>query len=132
MQTKDIPLHDIKPLIEIQEYSLYSFIALVLLVSVMILGLIYFVYKYIKNRNSFNIRAEHLTLLKVCNLNDTKKAAYEITLYGATFSTDNQENQRTYETLVEELETYKYKKDVESFNKETKRSIENYIGMLDV
>ncbi len=132
MQTKDIPLHDIKPLIEIQEYSLYYFIALVGVVSIVTLLLVYLLINYLKNRNSFNIRAEHLKLLKEINLNDTKNAAYEITLHGSTFEFDSEHHSRTYLTLVEDLETYKYKKNVESFNRETKNSIENYIGMLDV
>lgn len=132
MQTKDIPLHDIKPLIEIQEYSLYYFVALVAFVSVVVLALLYLGYQYIKNRNSFNIRVEHLKLLQESNLDDAKKAAYELTLYGATFADDNEQTHRTYEVLVQELESYKYKKDVESFSEETKRSINNYLGMIDV
>ncbi|HIP19539.1 MAG TPA: hypothetical protein EYG70_00275 [Sulfurimonas sp.] len=132
MQTKDIPLHDIKPLIEIQEYSLYYFVALVAFVSVVVLALLYLAYQYMKNRNSFNIRVEHLKLLQKSNLDDAKKAAYELTLYGATFCDDNEQTHRAYEVLVQELESYKYKKDVESFSEETKRSINNYLGMIDV
>jgi len=132
MQTKDIPLHDIKPLIEIQEYSLYYFVALVAFVLIVVIALLYLAYKYIKNRNGFNIRVEHLKLLHESNLDDAKKAAYELTLYGATFADDNEQMHRTYEVLVQELEPYKYKKDVESFSEETKRSIDNYLGMIDV
>ncbi len=132
MQTKDIPLHDIKPLIEIQEYSFYYLLALVLVATIVVLGLSYLLYKYIKNRNSFNLRAEHLKLLKTLNLDDAKKAAYEITNYGLIFASDSEQNQRTYENLIDNLESYKYKKNVESFTKETKQGVENYIGMLDV
>jgi len=132
MQTKDIPLHDIKPLIEIQEYSIYYFIILVFISTTVVLGLVYLAYNYIKNRNNFNIRVEHLKLLKELDLNDTKKAAYDITQYGATFMSDSEQLQRTYENLVENLEHYKYKKSVEHFDKQTKQSIENYIGMIDV
>ena len=132
MQTKDIPLHDIKPLIEIQEYSMYYLIALVIAVFVVVLALIYFAYQYFTTRNKFNIKKEHLKLLKSLDMSDTKRVAYEVTQYGATFAGDNEQNERTYKNLVEELESYKYKKNVESFSKETKNSIENYIGMLDV
>ena len=132
MQTKDIPLHDIKPLIEIQEYSMYYLIALVITVFVVVLALIYFAYQYFTTRNKFNIKKEHLKLLKSLDMSDTKRVAYEVTQYGATFAGDNEQNERTYKNLVEELESYKYKKNVESFSKETKNSIENYIGMLDV
>ncbi|MDQ7067085.1 MAG: hypothetical protein Q9M40_03250 [Sulfurimonas sp.] len=132
MQTKDIPLHDIKPLIEIQEYSLYYFSALVIFVSLIVLLLSYLLYRYIKEKNSFNIRAEHLKLLKALDLSNTKKAAYELTLYGATFKDDSENHAKTYETLVHDLEMYKYKKSVESFSEETKNRIETYVGMLDV
>ncbi len=132
MQTKDIPLHDIKPLIEIQEYSIYYFSGLVFIAFVVIIGLGYLAYKYIQNRNSFNIRAEHLKLLKQLDLSDAKKAAYEVTHYGATFAQDSEQHQRTYENLVDELQRYKYKKNVEAFEAQTKEHIDNYIGMLDV
>jgi len=65
-------------------------------------------------------------------MNNAKKVAYEVTLYGASFADDSEQNKRTYEKLVEELESYKYKKNVESFCEETKQSIQNYVGMLDV
>ncbi|MDF1876437.1 hypothetical protein JHD47_01225 [Sulfurimonas sp. SAG-AH-194-L11] len=132
MQTKDIPLHDIKPLIEIQEYSLYYFSALVFIASVVVLVLVYLLYKYIKNKNSFNIRAEYLKQLKAVDLSNPKRAAYEITLYGALFEADSEEHKKLYSALVKELETYKYKKDVDSFSEETKHSIKNYVGILNV
>jgi hypothetical protein len=34
--------------------------------------------------------------------------------------------------LVENLEYYKYKKDVEEFDEDTKRQFERYIEMIDV
>jgi len=132
MQTKDIPLHDIKPLIEIQEYSLYYFIALVVVVTVVVFAIIYLIYNYIKNKNSFNLRAEHLKYLKKLDFSDAKQTAYDITNYGATFAADSEQHQRKYENLVEQLESYKYKKSVEDFDVQTKQSIENYVGMLDV
>ncbi|MDF1882924.1 hypothetical protein JHD49_03125 [Sulfurimonas sp. SAG-AH-194-C21] len=132
MQSTDIPLHDIKPLIEIQEYSFYYFVSLVIAATIIVSVIIYLLYKYIKNKNSFNIRAEHLKLLKTVDLSQTKKAAYEITLYGASFELDSEQHKELYSSLVEELETYKYKKDVDSFSEETKHSIENYVGTLNV
>ena len=136
MQSKqehfDIPLHDIKPLIEIQEYSLYYLIVLAVVSSIVILALVYLLVRYIQNRNKFNIRAHHLSLLNAIEFNDAKKDAYEITLYGATFKDDSQRHTNTYKALIESLQEYKYRKNVDLYSDETKHHIDVYLGMLDV
>jgi len=136
MQTKpevfDIPLHDIKPLIEIQEYSFEYLIASSILGVIVLAGLGYLLYIYFRNKNSFNIRKEHAKLLNTLSLKDTKTAAYKITLYGLTFKEDSSRHKQNYEVLVDSLEQYKYKKDVESFDEDTKRQFERFVGMLDV
>lgn len=128
----DIPLHDIKPLIEIQEYSFEYLIIVSVLATLVLLGLAYLVYVYFRNKNKFNIRAEHLKLLNAISLKESKSAAYSITLYGATFKDDSQRHTTNFEALVENLESYKYKKDVEEFDEDTKRQFERYIEMIDV
>ena len=132
MQARDIPLHDIKPLIEIQEYSMYYLIALGVVALVLFIALAYLAFHYIRNKNKFNIRKEHIKMLGKIAFNDSKKDAYEITLYGATFMHDSERHMKAYELLVEHLESYKYRKDVDSFDEETKREFDNFIGMLDV
>jgi len=132
MQSRDIPLHDIKPLIEIQEYSMYYLIALGVVALVLFLALAYLAFHYLRNRNKFNIRKEHIKMLGNIVFSDAKKDAYEITLYGATFMHDSERHLKAYELLVEHLETYKYRKDVDSFDEETKREFDNFVGMLDV
>ena len=132
MPAVDIPIHDIKPLIEIQEYSFYYFLALVGFGIIVLLLLAYFLYSYVKNKNKYNIRKEHLQLLTALDISDTKQAAYDVTLYGATFMQDSQNHQKSYETLVEALEEYKYKKNVKAFDTQRQNLIESYIGMLNV
>ena len=129
---QEIPLHDIKPIIEIQEYSLYYFVALSGVVLLLLFALGYLAYSYLKNKKSYNIRAVHFGQLQTLSLADPKKAAYAITLYGATFRQDTARHERAYELLVEQLEPYKYKKVVESFDGATQRAFENYLGMIDV
>ena len=131
-QNIDIALHDIKPLLEIQEYSFYYLLALISVVLVILIGLMFLLYKYLQHRKRFNIRKEHLKLLGSLDLSDAKQAAYKITTYGYTFKDDGERQRSAYEALVELLESYKYKKDVEEFDEETKHSLERYIGMLDV
>jgi len=132
MKAQDIPLHDIKPLIEIQEYSFYYFLAIVVVGVILFLALAYLVFHYVQNRNKFNIRKEHLRFLQNIEFENAKKDAYEITLYGATFMHDSERHLKAYDLLVEHLESYKYKKNVDSFDEETKREFDNYLGMIDV
>jgi hypothetical protein len=130
--TIEIPLHDIKPLVEIEDYSLYYLLGLSVVVGIVLLALLYLVYRYIQQKNRYNIRKEHYKILQNISLTNTKKAAYALTKYGLTFKNDNERNAKTYEELLEKLARYKYKKDVESFDSDTQRVIELYRGMIDV
>lgn len=132
VQSYDIPLHDIKPIVEIEEYSLYYFLGTAFLISVLLFGALYLLYKWFNRRKAFNIRKEHFKLLNSLDLNDAKHSAYAITLYCATFKDDSPRHQEMYDNLTSRLETYKYKKSVENFDDETVGYIELYKGMLDV
>ncbi|MEA3371397.1 MAG: hypothetical protein U9Q40_08655 [Campylobacterota bacterium] len=131
-QNYDIPLHDIKPLLEVQEYSLYYLIALSAVTAFILFALIYLILKWFKSRNAFNIRKEHFELLNAVDLSDAKKAAYEITFYGNSFSDDSPRHSEMYKNLVERLESYKYKKSVKNIDSEVIGYIELYRGMIDV
>ena len=131
-QSYDIPLHDIKPIVEIEEYSLYYFLGISFFVFVLVLSVAYLIYKWLKKRNSFNIRKEHLKLLNSLNLNNAKESAYAVTFYGATFKDDSQRHKEMYENLLRRLDTYKYKKEVNSFDSEVIGYIELYKEMIDV
>ena len=131
-QIPDIPLHDIKPLLEIEEYSFYYLVALIAVAVIILGGVGYLLFKYLQRRNRFNVRAEHLKVLHTIDFNDAKKAAYDITQYGATFKDDSERNRNAYESLVEHLEQYKYKKYVSEIDEETKHLFERYRGMIDV
>ena len=66
------------------------------------------------------------------SLLEPKKAAYEITKYGYLFKDDAPRNAEMYKNLVERLDRYKYKKEVEPIDEETKSYFELYKGMIDV
>ncbi len=131
-QNFDIPLHDIKPLVEVQEYSLYYLIGFSAIGLVVFAGLLYLVLRWLKHKNAFNIRKEHYKLLHNLDLSDPKKAAYDVTFYGATFKDDGQRYFEMYKNLVDRLEPYKYKKDVENLDDEVIAYIDLYRGMIDV
>jgi hypothetical protein len=132
MPINEIQLHDIKPLIEIQEYSFYYFMGLVSLAIVVLLGLLYLLYKWFRNRNKFNIRAENFKRLKGIDFSSAKESAYKITLYGATFKEDSERHTKVYEELVSLLEEYKYKKEVAALSDAVKHKYEIYLGLIDV
>jgi hypothetical protein len=128
----EIPIHDIKPIVDIQEYSFYYFLG-ISFVAVLFVGAIAFlIYKYIKQRNAYNVKKEHFKIINELDLTNTKESAYAITLYGATFKDDSDRHKEMYKNIVDRLEVYKYKKDVEVFDKEILGYIDLYRGMLDV
>ncbi|MCK9474253.1 hypothetical protein [Sulfurimonas sp.] len=131
-QSYDIPLHDIKPIVEVQEYSLYYFLGISLLGALFVAGIGYLIYKWLQKRNAFNLRKEHFRLLSSLDLGNTKASAYEITSLGATFKYDSPRHQEMYENLTNRLEEYKYKKEVGAFSEEVLGYIELYRGMIDV
>ena len=130
-QNYDIPLHDIKPLVEIQEYSMETLIALNIGVILFIMLIIYLLLRWLKNKKRFNLRKEHKRNLLELSLENAKDAAYALTKYGATFKEDTPRHAKAYEELTEALEPYKYKKEVTAFSAQTLHFIEIYRGMID-
>lgn len=130
-QNFDIPLHDIKPLVEIQEYSMEYLIAISVVAFIILLASLYLFLRWLKNRKKYNQRKVHLQLIKQLDLSDTKEAAYKLTLYGTTFKEDTPRHDKAFGELFEALQNYKYKKSVESFDEHTLHFIEVYRGMLD-
>ncbi len=128
----DVPIHDIKGIVEVQEYSLYYLLGTLVFTLILFGAVAYLLYKYIQKRNAYNQRKEHYKLLQEINLQDTKKAAYAITHYGYIFKDDGERHAGMYANIVERLEQYKYKKNVDAFDEETLGYIELYKGMIDV
>ncbi|PHS56418.1 MAG: hypothetical protein COB17_09160 [Sulfurimonas sp.] len=132
VQSYDIPLHDIKPIIDVNEYSLYYFLAISFISLFLILSISYLIYKWLKNKNKYNKKREHYKLIHSVDLTKTKDAAYAITLYGATFKDDSDRHLEMYNNLIYRLELYKYKKNVDLFDKEVLGYINLYKDMIDV
>lgn len=131
-KTYDVPLHDIKNIVEVQEYSFYYLLGVIVLSALVLSTIVYFVFKYLQKRNEYNQRKEHFELLNLIDLNDTKSAAYGVSKYGATFANDGERQSGMYKNISARLEQFKYRKDVDSFDEETLAFIELYKGMIDV
>lgn len=134
MQNKmpEIPIHDIKPLVEIQEYSFYYLLALIVLALVVLGVIVYMIIRYIKSKNAFYIRKNTQKFYMILTLKMQKKSAYDITFYGATFKNDSQKHHEMYENMTDRLAVYKYKKNVEAIDDEVKAYVDLYRGMIDV
>ncbi|MEA1917531.1 MAG: hypothetical protein U9N42_08395 [Campylobacterota bacterium] len=127
----ELKLHDIKPLVEINDTSFTLFVITCSVATILILGALYLIYKFIKNYKKVNIRRERYKKLTALDLENTKKTAYLISSLGFTFKDDSQRVNEAYNNLVNKLEAYKYKKEIEPFNDEVKSYYNIFIGMID-
>ena len=133
MQADLSKLRDIKPLVEIEDYSFYYFLALTIAAAVLLAVLGYFVLRWLRAKRSRNSRQEHLRILRSIDLTgDPKEAAYKLTKYGATFRDDDTRHKEMYANMLAKLERYKYRKEVEPFDSKTLAIIELYRDICDV
>jgi len=117
---------------EVVDYSLYYLVGLTLLVSILLGGAFYLLYRYFKTKNRYNKRKDYAQKIMNIDLSKSKESAYAITHYGVLFVDDSTRHKEMYENLTQRLTPYKYKKEVEPFDDEVLGYIELYKGMLDV
>lgn len=130
-QTIDIPLHDIMPLLDVSEPSIYWFSAFV------IFGLIFFasgVIWFLKwNRDQkINERQVHYEALQNIDFENPKQSAYTITKEGYFFAQDNGQTLAAYQNLFARLEPYKYAPTVQKIDEETLRYYYLYLEMVEI
>ncbi len=126
----EIKIHDIKALVEVPDYSMYIYYGLIILSSIALLVVIYFIYKIIKNKK-VNVRREYFDILNNLDLNNSKQSAYVITKYGYLLAQNEREKQLLGD-LISSLELYKYKKNVPSLEEDIKTSFSIFMDALDV
>ncbi len=131
-QSFDIPLHDIKPLVEVPDNSFIFFMILVVLAALLIAGLAYLLFVYFRRRKKQNHRKDAFKALNNVDFKDAKQAAYAITKYGYLFADDTPRNKEVYENLINRLAPYKYKKAVNDIDAECKSYYKIYVEMIDV
>jgi len=114
----DIPVHDIAPLMEIQEYSIYWFL-LIIAMSFMVVFVLVKQFRKKKKSQEQNERAQRYDNFIRIDVSDAKTAAYAICEQGLFFAHDNEEILKMYRRLFESLEAYKYARTVEAIDEET-------------
>lgn len=126
----ELKIHDIKELVEIPDFSLYIYMLLWILGSLVFFILIFILIKLFLNRKK-NKKKVYYNILKNMDLSNSKKAAYEITKYARLISHSEREKKLCHE-LIEELEEFKYKKDVEPLNDNFKILFGRFMDNVDV
>jgi len=128
---RDIPLHDIKPLVEVPDNSLTILIGIasaILLLIILIL-LIWLWKSYLKNKEE-NLRKVYLKRLHTVDTSKAKEAAYEISECGKHLAV----SERAIELLTSldrRLAAYKYKKEVDKIDDETLGHFRVFLEVVD-
>ena len=123
-------LRDIKPLLEIPDYSYVMFIILSLFLLIILIVLVYFFGKKFWLNRKINIRKVYFERLKSVDWNNSKKASYEVTFFGRALATEPR-IEEIYKQLVPMLEAYKYKKEVPHIDAETMKQYELLVHIVD-
>lgn len=125
----DIPIHDIGPLLEIREYSLYWFLGIIAVVLVVIVVIVRQrgMKKKLQKVNKRKVRYEDFCRIDV---SDSKRAAYAICEQGSFFAHDNEQILSAYGVLFERLEPYKYAPKVEPMDEEILALYRSYQKMV--
>lgn len=128
---KDIPLHDIKPLVEVPDNSLMIIIILTALILTLIfVPLMLWAWKKLKKVKEINLRKVYLEKIHHIDTNNAKQAAYEISEYARHIVSSDKERS-LLEELDNRLSQYKYKKSVEKLDDETLAHFRVFIEVLD-
>lgn len=127
----DIPLHDIMPLVEVPDTSIYWFSVLVVTGLVVLAIIVFAVLKWKRGRQQ-STRRLHYDALKAIDLKNPKQSAYRISKEGSFFAHDNERTFNTYQNLFTRLEPYKYAPTVANIDEETLGYYHLYLEMIDV
>jgi len=114
---KKLELKDIKPIVDINDNSLYILIGLIIAILLVVGVISYFLYrKYVIKQRRYRKTKEYKAkeALKNIDFNDTKKAVYDFSKYSQVLA--EAKNINELNNILKELEKYKFKKDVEPLN----------------
>jgi len=118
-------LRDIKPLVQISDYSIYVYWALVVVGVILVLLAIFILYYFLIKNKKANKEKEYLEALNHIDWSSPKKAAYKATYYGRLLAKDDRRKE-LYTQLLHHLDKYKYKKDVQKADSDTLRAFDLY------
>ncbi|MDF1881133.1 hypothetical protein JHD50_07420 [Sulfurimonas sp. MAG313] len=128
---QDIPLHDIKPLVEVPDNSLMVLIIIAsVLLSLILIALGLWAWKKFTKTKKINLKKKYLKKMHAINTQNAKQAAYEISEY-ARFLVSSPEEIALLERLDEGLAQYKYKKTVEALDAQMLKQFKEFLEVID-
>lgn len=128
--SNELKLHDIKDIVSIPDSSIFIFSLLVFLLLLILLSILFFIIKLIKNKK-VNERKIQFKKLKNIDYASSKEAAYTITKTIRFLAVNDREKKLALD-IIEDLEKYKYKKDVENIDEQIKAKVSTFMDVLDV
>jgi len=123
-------LRDIKPLLEISDYSYALFLLLSFSLFTIVLTLLFFMGKRLWLTRKVNMRKVYFERLKSVNWEDTKHSAYEVTFLGRALATEPR-IEEIYKQLLPLLEPYKYRKEVPPIDAQTINQYKLLVHVID-
>jgi hypothetical protein len=123
-------LRDIKPLLEIPDSSFYIYWGLIGFGVLLLLGILFFAGKKLWENRKINLAKGYLERLKAIDWKDAKHSAYEATHYARLLATDDRKKE-LFSQLEPMLEKYKYKKEVDEVDVETKNKFNLFVQVAD-
>ena len=121
-------LKDIKPIVDVVDYSFYYLLSLIVFISIVIIFTLYKYFTRIKKTKQPRKRELALERLKTIDFTNTKEVVYTFSIDGYIFI--NEKNKQEFETIEKELETYKYKKDVKRLSNNLQDKVKKFIKAL--
>jgi hypothetical protein len=121
-------LKEIKPIVEVTDFSFYYFITIIFISFIIIAFVLYKYFTKVKKTKKLTQKQIALKRLKNLNFKDVKNIVYSFTVDGFLFINDK--NRDKFKTLEEKLEQYKYKKDIQNLPNKLKNEIKQFIKGL--
>ena len=123
-------LKDIKPLLEIPDSSYYIYWGLIDFAIFLVVAIVFFIAKKLWDNRKINLAKGYLEAIKKIDWQDTKKSAYEATHYARFLATDERRKE-LFSQLEPMLEQYKYKKEVDEIDQDTRNKFNLYVQVAD-
>jgi len=123
-------LKDIKPLLEIPDNSFYIYWGLIVVGTLILVGILFFIAKRVWENRKINLAKSYIEKLKEIDWKDAKQSAYEATHYARLLATDDRKKE-LFSQLEPMLEQYKYKKEVDEVDSDTQNKFNLYVQVAD-
>lgn len=126
-----IKIHDIKPIVEIPDNTIYIYYTLIVTGLLLSFLLLYLIYKFFKSKKITDDKI-YFEKLKQIDFKELKESSYNISKYGRVLAKDERQK-RLIEELHNSLEQFKYKKTIpNTIPINIKQQFETFMESLDV